>query len=127
MGSIQAVIITHHINIQYFCVTDCIQSKELVIAYCPTNEMLADMFTKPFQGAAFHHFWAAVLNLQEDEYICPAMAPILGHRSALGNECTKTNGGWTGESKDLDGRKQMLRQMAKVNVETKNEANAHCF
>jgi KUP system potassium uptake protein len=55
---------THHINIHYFFVTDRIQSKELSIEYCPMEEMLADMFTKPLQGSTFSHFRAAVVNLK---------------------------------------------------------------
>ena len=31
----------------YFFVTDRIQSKEVAVEYRPTDEMLADMFTKP--------------------------------------------------------------------------------
>ena len=30
----------HHINIHYFFVTDCIQSKEVAVEYCPTDKML---------------------------------------------------------------------------------------
>jgi hypothetical protein len=55
---------TLHINIRYFFVTDRIQSKELSVEYCPTGDMLADMFTKPLQGSAFRKFRAAVLNLK---------------------------------------------------------------
>jgi hypothetical protein len=55
---------TRHINIRYFFVTDRIQSRELSVEYCPTGDMLADMFTKPLHGSAFRKFRAAVLNLQ---------------------------------------------------------------
>jgi hypothetical protein len=55
---------TRHINIRYFFVTDRIQSKELTVEYCPTGNMLADMFTKPLQGSSFYKFRAAVLNLK---------------------------------------------------------------
>jgi hypothetical protein len=55
---------TRHINIRYFFVTDRIQAKELTVEYCPTEEMLADMFTKPLQGSLFRKFRAAVMNLQ---------------------------------------------------------------
>jgi hypothetical protein len=55
---------TWHINIWYFFVTDRIQSKESTVEYCPTGEMLADLFTKPLQGSSFHHFRQAVLNLK---------------------------------------------------------------
>jgi hypothetical protein len=55
-----------HINIRYFFVTDRIQSKELTVEYCPTEEMLADMFTKPLQGSSFRRFRTAVMNLKSD-------------------------------------------------------------
>jgi hypothetical protein len=55
---------TRHINIRYFFVTDRIQSRELTVEYCPTEEMLADMFTKPLQGSLFRKFRAAVMNLK---------------------------------------------------------------
>jgi hypothetical protein len=55
---------TRHINIRYFFVTDRIQAKELMVEYCPTGEMLADMFTKPLQGSLFRRFRQAVLNLK---------------------------------------------------------------
>jgi hypothetical protein len=55
---------TRHINIRYFFVTDRIQSKEVAVEYCPTGDMLADMFTKPLQGSAFRRFRDAVLNIQ---------------------------------------------------------------
>jgi hypothetical protein len=55
---------TRHINIRYFFVTDRIQSKEVAVEYCPTGDMLADMFTKPLQGSAFRRFRDAVLNIK---------------------------------------------------------------
>ena len=65
---------------------DCIQSKEVVVEYCPTDEMLANMFTKPLQGVAFHQFHSAVLNLPNPNEVCPATVPMMGYRSVLGNE-----------------------------------------
>ena len=44
---------TRHLNIRYFFVTDCIKANDLSIKYCPTEEMVADYFTKPLQGALF--------------------------------------------------------------------------
>ena len=58
---------TKHINIRYFFIKDRIESKELNVKYCPTDEMLADFFTKPLQGSKFEEFRAKVLNLQEEE------------------------------------------------------------
>ena len=42
-----------HVDIRYFFVKDRIDKKEIRIEYCPTDEMLADYFTKPLQGALF--------------------------------------------------------------------------
>ena len=42
---------TRHMNICYFFVTDRIQAGDLHVEYCPTDEMVADFFTKPLQGS----------------------------------------------------------------------------
>ena len=47
---------SRHVNIRYFFVKDRIEKKELDLVYCPTEEMLADFFTKPLQRALFHKF-----------------------------------------------------------------------
>ena len=57
---------TRHINIRYFFVTDQVKGGELQIEYCPTEEMLADFFTKPLQGSLFRRLRALVMNLPMD-------------------------------------------------------------
>jgi hypothetical protein len=54
---------TRHLEIRYFFVTDNIKRKNLRVEYCPTDDMLADFFTKPLQGAKFRRFRAMILNL----------------------------------------------------------------
>jgi hypothetical protein len=44
---------TRHINIRYFFIKDRIKSGELEVQFCPSNEMIADFFTKPLQGKQF--------------------------------------------------------------------------
>ena len=56
---------TRHINIRYFFVTDRVKNGELSIKYCPTEEMIADYFTKPLQGRAFQNFQKFILNLDD--------------------------------------------------------------
>jgi len=41
---------SRHINIRYVFVKDRIDNGKLRIEYCPTENMLADFFTKPMQG-----------------------------------------------------------------------------
>ena len=54
---------TRHFNIKYFYVTDLIQRKEFELKYCPTEEMMADYFTKPLTGQKFDEMRAFILNL----------------------------------------------------------------
>ena len=44
---------TKHMDIRYFYVGDHIQNKTISLQHCPTEEMLADYFTKPLQGSLF--------------------------------------------------------------------------
>lgn len=55
---------TRHINIRYFFVADRVKAQEVSIEHCPTDEMVADYFTKPLQGAKFRRFRQAIMNLQ---------------------------------------------------------------
>ena len=47
---------TKHINVRYFFIQDRIQKGEMDVKYCPTDDMIADFFTKPLQGAKFIKF-----------------------------------------------------------------------
>jgi len=42
---------------------DKIQKGEVKVAYCPTENILADFFTKPLQGSAFRKIQDIILNL----------------------------------------------------------------
>ena len=47
---------SRHIDIRYFWVKDRVKSEKIDIVHCPTEEMLADFFTKPLQGQLFEKF-----------------------------------------------------------------------
>ena len=51
-----------HINVRYFFIKDRVDSGELDIEWCSTDEMRGDFFTKPLQGAKFHRFRNLILN-----------------------------------------------------------------
>ena len=53
---------TRHIAIRFFFVSDRVASKEIKIEYMPTGEMLADILTKPLQGAIFIKLRDRLLN-----------------------------------------------------------------
>ena len=53
---------TRHIAIRFLFVADRVASKEIKIEYVPTGEMLADILTKPPQGALFKKLRDKLLN-----------------------------------------------------------------
>lgn len=53
---------SRHINIKFFFVSDRVEKGEIEIKYMPTNEMLADMFTKPLQGDQFRYLRDSVMG-----------------------------------------------------------------
>ena len=53
---------SRHINIRYFFIKDRVDAKKLEIVHCPTEQMLADYFTKPLQGKLFHMFRDVIMG-----------------------------------------------------------------
>jgi hypothetical protein len=71
---------TRHINIRYFFVKDRIKKGHMTLEYCPTEQMLADILTKPLHGSQFRYFRARILNLQD-----PHSSP------PVSQECVRTS------------------------------------
>ena len=55
---------TRHINIRYFFIKDRVDSQEFIIEYLPTEDMIADFFTKPLQGEMFKKLRDKILGSQ---------------------------------------------------------------
>jgi hypothetical protein len=55
---------TRHVNIRYFWVRDQVEKGELRFAYTPTEDIVADILTKPLQGERFLKLRALLLNSQ---------------------------------------------------------------
>jgi hypothetical protein len=53
---------TRHIAIRFYFVTDRVKNKEIKIEYMCTGDMLADILTKPLQGALFVKLRDKLLN-----------------------------------------------------------------
>ena len=60
---------TRHIKIRYFFVTDKIKKGEVKIIHCPTEEMIADYFTKPLQGKQFQYFRDLIMGISMGDYV----------------------------------------------------------
>ena len=56
---------TRHLDIRYYFITDQIGQEKIRVQYCPTDEMVADFFTKPLQGSKFRQFCDAILNVPQ--------------------------------------------------------------
>lgn len=54
---------TRHINIRHYFIKDRIDSGDLEVQHCPTDDLIADCMSKPLQGAKFYRFRKAILNL----------------------------------------------------------------
>jgi hypothetical protein len=53
---------SRHIDIRYFWIKDRLDIEDITVVYCPTEQMLADSFTKPLQGGLFRRLKAVVMG-----------------------------------------------------------------
>jgi hypothetical protein len=58
---------TRALNIRYFFLTDQVEKGNLVVEYCPTDDMTGDFHTKPLQGEKFLRFRNAILGLEKND------------------------------------------------------------
>jgi hypothetical protein len=68
---------TRHFDIKYY-ITDLIGREEVVVTYCPTEDMIADYMTKPLTGSKFNYFRDLIRNLSDKDH------PI-GQQECVGN------------------------------------------
>jgi hypothetical protein len=55
---------TKHIHMRFYFVKDRINSGEIEVEFCPSEEMVADFFTKPLQGALFIRLRNFIMNIK---------------------------------------------------------------
>ena len=59
---------THHVNVQYFLVTNRIKSGETKIEYFPTLDMIGDYFTNTLQGVLLQNLHNLILGIEEANF-----------------------------------------------------------
>ena len=80
-GRISSTKRTKHMHIRYFYITEQVRNKVVHITHCPTEEMVADFFTKPLQGSLFTKMRNYIMGTEEPAYqVLP--------RSVLSNDRT---------------------------------------
>lgn len=60
---------TKHIAVRYFYIKDLVNGGEVKISYMPTEDMIAEFFTKPLQGAQFLKLRDLILNTRPSNVI----------------------------------------------------------
>ena len=78
---------TRHINIRYCFVKGRVASDEVRIEHCPTNDMVADFFKKPLQGALFVKMRNEIMNVN----------PLINYGS---EDCRSGNGRYSGNGQE---------------------------
>ena len=53
---------TRHMNVRYFWTKERVDSGDIEIVYTPTDDMIADILTKPLQGDKFRILRQFLLN-----------------------------------------------------------------
>ena len=82
---------TKHINLRYFYITDCIRRKDVNVRFCPTDEMIADFFTKPLQGQAFYRLRDIIMNVvPSSKYHSSAQRSVLRICDQATSSCEQT-------------------------------------
>ena len=90
---------TRHIAIRYYFVTDRISGGYIRVDYCPTENMLADFFTKPLQGKLFRMFIFVIMKNQQTDFPKYFEYPI-----AFDSMTTGDNGTVTGSTHECVGK-----------------------
>jgi hypothetical protein len=55
---------TGHIKLRYFFVKQYIDDGSIILEHCPTDEMIADILTKPLQGSHFEYLRSYLLGYE---------------------------------------------------------------
>jgi hypothetical protein len=102
-------------EIRYFFIKDKVDTKEIRIEYCPTNDMIADFFTKPIQGVLFKRLRDHIMNIDpHDKYHS-------NHRSVLDElDDSETVTVLNSAGSDSDGHKSLASAPKKVIEKTKD-------
>ena len=100
-------------DIQYFYVGDRIQNKTLSLQHCPTDEMLADYFTKPLQGSLFVCLCNHIMGVEFEDGNPTTHRRVLGYQDDHEN---KEASEWEQEASKWDQNEILARDQNNENA-----------
>ena len=92
---------SRHIDIRFFFIKDRIKKGDIHLLYCPTEDMVADFFSKPLQGKLFTRFRDMIMG---QTTVPPVLDPSLGS-DAPAQERVGNSVFCAGERRTDDGRR----------------------
>jgi len=113
---------TRHLNVRYYFITDQIKKGQVKVAFCPTQDMVADFFTKPLQGNLFVLMRKRILNLLASK-IASMHRSVLEQRVASSNKTIMKKGKNDGSAR-VD-KTQWQESETKMRGENKFDMDAH--
>jgi hypothetical protein len=113
---------SRHIDIRYFFIKDRFGVENVSVHYCPTEQMLADFFTKPLQGSHFRKLCEVIMGHKHVDTL--KEVPMASPQERVGKENIQKNS-WN--NADVQTTDVLTREP----VEKKTYAavvrrNAHC-
>jgi Reverse transcriptase (RNA-dependent DNA polymerase)/Zinc knuckle len=74
---------SRHIDIRYFFIKDRLNAEQVAVVHCPTEQMLADFFTKPLQGSLFRKFRDVIMGQKHIDTLKTSTVPPSQERVEL--------------------------------------------
>jgi hypothetical protein len=85
---------TKHMNVRYFFIKDQVDAKEVRIEYCPTENMIADFFTKPLTGTLFFKLRDLIMNIDpSSKYSWAQRSVLMGNAESNMKVCKNVDDG----------------------------------
>jgi hypothetical protein len=83
---------TKNIKAKYFLIKDYYDAGAIDVKFCPTDQMWADVLTKPLQGKKFRDMWVFLQNCPQDyEDGTEVASPMMPQNVASLRKCVGEN------------------------------------
>lgn len=115
---------TRHMNIRYFHIKDRVDSGDILIEHCPTEEMIADFFTKPLQGGQFYRLRDYIMNIDPSSPYHSSHRSVLKY-SPVADNCPASNEGNLAEKFPLPDSRACSRACGSYKDALLGNAHAH--